>query len=57
MLTSRLMKNPWLRKFQKRCASRGSTIVKTEHEELEIARIRNIGILAHIDAGSFAMFP
>ncbi|KAK9294370.1 hypothetical protein QLX08_010990 [Tetragonisca angustula] len=51
MLTSRLMKNPWLRKFQKRCASRGSTIVKTKHEELEIARIRNIGILAHIDAG------
>lgn len=27
--------------------------MKTGHEELEITRIRNIGILAHIDAGSF----
>lgn len=35
--------------------SKGTTIVKNEYGEQEIAKIRNIGILAHIDAGSFVI--
>ncbi|CAK9814918.1 Ribosome-releasing factor 2, mitochondrial [Anthophora quadrimaculata] len=50
MLTFRLIKSSWCR-CQKRYASTGVTVVKKEHEEYEIAKIRNIGILAHIDAG------
>ncbi|CAK9809277.1 Ribosome-releasing factor 2, mitochondrial [Anthophora plagiata] len=50
MLTSRLIKSSWCR-YQKRYTSTSAAIVKKEHEEYEIAKIRNIGILAHIDAG------
>ncbi|XP_050487710.1 ribosome-releasing factor 2, mitochondrial [Bombus huntii] len=51
MFTSWLIKRPWCNKFQKRYVSKGTTIVKNEHGEQEITKIRNIGILAHIDAG------
>ncbi|CAL7949800.1 unnamed protein product [Xylocopa violacea] len=38
--------------IQRRYSSKGTTIVKKEHEELvDIKKIRNVGILAHIDAG------
>ncbi|KOC59750.1 Ribosome-releasing factor 2, mitochondrial [Habropoda laboriosa] len=50
MLTCRLIKSSWC-KCQKRYVSKGAAIVKKEHGEQEIAKIRNIGILAHIDAG------
>lgn len=50
MLRRRLLTS-WS-KFQKRNAHQVSKIVKGKHkEEYESAKIRNIGILAHIDAG------
>lgn len=52
MFTSKLIKTPWCT-IQKRYASKGTTIIKKEYGEHEISKIRNIGILAHIDAGSF----
>lgn len=52
MFTSKLIKAPWCR-IQKRYTSKGNTIIKKEYGEHEISKIRNIGILAHIDAGSF----
>ena len=55
MFTPWLIKRPWCIKFQKRYVSKGKTIVKNEHGEQEITKIRNIGILAHIDAGSFML--
>lgn len=54
MFTSKL-KTPWCT-IQKRYASKGSTIIKKEYGKHEISKIRNIGILAHIDAGSFMIY-
>ncbi|XP_076659748.1 mitochondrial ribosome recycling factor 2 [Halictus rubicundus] len=51
MLKRRLIATSWC-KVQKRYAQKNSkVIVKGEHEEHDVAKIRNIGILAHIDAG------
>lgn len=55
MFTSKLIKTPWYT-IQKRYVSKGTTIIKKEHGEHEISKIRNIGILAHIDAGSFMIY-
>ncbi|XP_076637284.1 mitochondrial ribosome recycling factor 2 [Colletes latitarsis] len=50
MLKRRLLTTSWS-KYHKRYAQNSSKIIKGEHGEQEIAKIRNIGILAHIDAG------
>ena len=50
MLTSRLVTNSWCI-LQKRWLSNGSAALRKEYGEYEIRKIRNIGILAHIDAG------
>ncbi|OAD60361.1 Ribosome-releasing factor 2, mitochondrial [Eufriesea mexicana] len=50
MFISRLIKSPWC-KCQRTYASIRTINVKEENEEQDITKIRNIGILAHIDAG------
>nr|XP_033337271.1 ribosome-releasing factor 2, mitochondrial [Megalopta genalis] len=49
MLKRRLITTSWC-KFQKRYAQKNSK-VNSENKEHEVSKIRNIGILAHIDAG------
>ena len=50
MLKGRLITTSWSQ-FQKRYAQKSAKVVKGNYEEQETAKIRNIGILAHIDAG------
>lgn len=50
MLKGRLITTSWSQ-FQKRYAQKSAKVVKGNYEEQGIAKIRNIGILAHIDAG------
>ncbi|XP_012145634.2 mitochondrial ribosome recycling factor 2 isoform X1 [Megachile rotundata] len=38
-------------KLQKRYASNSAAVLKKQYEEHDVTKIRNIGILAHIDAG------
>lgn len=54
MFISRLVKSPWC-KFQRKYASMRTINIKEENEEQDITKIRNIGILAHIDAGLFTL--
>ncbi|XP_076235485.1 mitochondrial ribosome recycling factor 2 [Calliopsis andreniformis] len=49
MLKRRLITS--LGEFQKRYSQKSIKIVKGKYEEQEVTKIRNIGILAHIDAG------
>lgn len=51
MVKRRLITSLWS-KCQKRYAQTDAKVVKKKYEVQETGKIRNIGILAHIDAGS-----